>query len=227
MKNIVFITLFMSVLICFPPSASCEDKTADDTAGIAKNEKEIDNILGHIEKRYRGAGFTADFSQATTLSAMKITDTAKGHAYFKRPGMMLWEYHHPDKYKIITDGKTLWIYRPEEKQVTVGDLPPFLGGGFLSNIYLIRQKFIVSLGESLDPDQLVLKLWPKEKRLDVSVVHLTVSKKTWDVVALTTYNVYGDETRIQLSNFDYDILIDDDMFKFKIPEGTDVIELNP
>lgn len=230
MKHIVCITLFATLTAFYIPTAFCDNDSAGNKANKAQTaaqEKEIDRILSQVEKRYQGAGFTADFTQATTLSAMKITDTAKGHAYFKRPGMMLWEYHQPDKYRIITDGETLWIYRPEDRQVTVGELPPFLGGGFLSDIYLIRKKFIVSLGESLDKDQIVLKLWPREKTIDVSVVHLTVSKKTWDVVMLTTYNVYGDETRIQLDNFDYDILIDDAMFKFKIPEGTDVIQLNP
>ncbi len=231
MKYIVYISLFISLIICCSQTALCGDETSNQTAKIAEQEKHIDKILSQVEKRYQGSGFAADFFQATTLSAMKITDTAKGHAYFKRPGMMRWEYHHPDKYKIITDGNTLWIYRPEDKQVAMGEFPSFFGdgkgAGFLSNISMIRKKFIVSLGESLNENQYVLKLWPKEKGLDVSVVHLTISKKTNDIIKITTYNVYGDETRIELKNFDYDILVDDALFKFEVPEGAEVIQLNP
>ncbi len=231
MKYIVYLSFFVGLIIYCPQAALCDDQTPDQAAKIAEQEKKIDKILSQVEKRYQGSGFSADFFQATTLSAMKITDTAKGHAYFKRPGMMRWEYHHPDKYRIITDGITLWIYRPEDKQVTTGEFPSFFGdgkgAGFLSDISLIRKKFIVSIGESLDEDQYLLKLWPKEKGLDVSVVHLTVSKKTSNLIKITTYNVYGDETRIELSSFDYNILIDDALFKFKIPEGTEVIQLNP
>ena len=126
----------------------------------------MDQILSAVEKRYQGKGFAADFSQSSTLQAMQITDKAFGHALFKRPGMMRWEYQHPDKQQIITDGQTLWIYLPDDDQVTIGKFPAFFGDGkgaaFLSDISLIRKKFIVSIGDSGSEDTHLLKLWPRE-----------------------------------------------------------------
>jgi outer membrane lipoprotein carrier protein len=74
----------------------------------------LDEILNRVENRYAVAGFSARFEQVSTIPAMDITETASGRIFVKRPGMMRWEYEKPDLQTVITDGKTLWIYRPED-----------------------------------------------------------------------------------------------------------------
>jgi outer membrane lipoprotein carrier protein len=225
--------LFITLLLLLSPAlpAFSETDPKKPPAPAANQDKIVDQILSGVEKRYQGAGFSADFSQSSTLQAMQITDTAYGHALFKRPGMMRWEYQHPDKQEIITDGTTLWIYLPDDGQVTIGKFPSFFGegkgAGFLSDISLIRKKFIVSLGESPSDDAHLLKLWPREKNPDFNVIQLTISKKTSDVIQIVTYNAYGDETKIQLSKFDYASEMDNALFEFKVPYGADVIHLEP
>ena len=231
MKRTIISILSLLLFLFTTHPALCETKTQAPAppTPTANQDKIVDEILTRVEKRYQGAGFAADFSQSSTLQAMQITDTAHGHALFKRPNMMRWEYQHPDKQHIITDGKTLWIYLPDDGQVSIGKFPTFFGdgkgAGFLSDITLIRKKFIVSMGESPSPDADLLKLWPREKSLDLSVIQLSISKKTSDVVEITTYNVYGDETRIQLSNFNYNMKMDDALFQFTAPPGTDIIQM--
>lgn len=225
-----FLILITLLLLLSPARPSFSETKPQKPPAPADNQDQlVDQILSRLEKRYQGAGFAADFSQSSTLQAMQITDTAYGHALFKRPGMMLWEYQHPDKQQIITDGTTLWIYLPDDGQVTIGKFPTFFGdgkgAGFLSDISLIRKKFIVSLGESDSDSTHLLKLWPREKNPDFNVIQLSVSKKTSDVVQIVTYNAYGDETKIQLTKFDYAIEMDDALFQFKVPYGIDVIHL--
>ncbi|MBW2240134.1 MAG: outer-membrane lipoprotein carrier protein LolA, partial [Deltaproteobacteria bacterium] len=72
----------------------------------------------------------------------------------------------------------------------------------------------------------VLKLLPKEKMFDVSVIYLSISTKTFDVVKIATHNPYGDETRIELSNIHLKQKLDDYIFSFKIPQGVDVLHLD-
>ncbi len=223
----IFITLLLLLSPALPAFSETEpQKAAPPDAG---QDQVVDQILSNLEKRYQGSGFSADFFQSSTLQAMQITDTAYGHALFKRPGMMRWEYQHPDKQQIITDGQTLWIYLPDDAQVTIGKFPTFFrdgkGAGFLSDITLIRKKFMVTMGESPSDNTYLLKLWPREKNPDFNVIQLTVSKKSSDVIQIVTYNAYGDETRIELSKFDYTTEIDDALFQFKVPPGTDVIYL--
>jgi outer membrane lipoprotein carrier protein len=147
--------------------------------------------------------------------------------------MMRWEYEKPDKQIIVTDADKLWIYRPEDNQVMTGKAPTFFrdgkGASFLSDIRLIRQKFDISLeeGERGESDLFYqLKLVPLEKTLDISAIRLLISKRTFSVLQVTTQNSYGDETRIDLINSAFGVHLDDSLFSFSIPEGTDVLQLD-
>jgi outer membrane lipoprotein carrier protein len=43
---------------------------------------------------------------------------------------------------------------------------------------------------------------------------------------VVTFNAYGDETRIVLNNYRFNIDPDDALFKFTIPDGADVIQMD-
>lgn len=223
---------FLVVLLMLPvPSLFCRDSGRPaDAEPNREQDRIVDEILRCVEKRYSGSGFSARFFQASVLKAMKITDTANGRAFFKKPGMMRWEYTVPDRQQIITDGTMLWIYRPDDKQVTVGVFPSFFGdgkgAGFLSDISLIRKKFIVSIGDSLADSEQVLKLWPKEKNIDIAVIHLAISRETCEVIRIVTINAYGDETRIELTDIDFSDHSPDSIFHFVIPPGTDIVRMD-
>jgi outer membrane lipoprotein carrier protein len=190
----------------------------------------LDEIITHVEKRYSVAGFSAQFSQTSTIKAMDITDTASGTAYFKRPGKMRWEYETPERQTIITDGNTLWVYRPDDNQVMIGKAPSFFKGGkgfsFLSDMKEIRQKFKMSLEKEGPEGFFVLKLLPKEKTVDIVKILLTISKATFDVVEIVTYNSYGDQTRFVFSNIQFKKKIDDSLFHFNIPKDVEVLHLD-
>ncbi len=230
MKYNIKLLLVFFLTVCLVQPAVCQDNSSTSPAVDSEKGKRVDEILGCLEKRYGGTGFSALFFQASTLQAMQITDTANGRAFFKSPGMMRWEYTQPDRQEIITDGVKLWIYRPDDRQVTVGEFPAFFGdgkgAGFLSDIGLIRKKFLVSLGDSIVENETMLKVWPKEKNIDLSVIHLFVSRDTCDVVRLVTYNSYGDETRIEFTDISFTNIQPDEFFRFKIPSGTDVIQFD-
>jgi len=82
------------------------------------------------------------------------------------------------------------------------------------------------LEKKAENDYHVLKLLPREKTFDVSVIYLSVSKKTFDVVKIVTYNSYGDETQIELSDIQFKQKLDDSLFNFKIPQGVEVLHLD-
>lgn len=193
----------------------------------------VDQILEQVEKKYTDSKLAADFIQKSTIKAMNITDMATGKVYIKYPGRMRWEYEKPDRQIIITDGEKLWVYRPDDNQVMTGKAPTLFrdgkGASFLSDIRLIRQKFDISLvpGPPEENDlfhRLVLK--PHGKTLDISEIRLMVSRQTFSVLQVMTLNFYGDETRIDLINFEFDVDIDDSQFSFTIPEGVDVVQID-
>jgi outer membrane lipoprotein carrier protein len=202
-------------------------------AASEANSLSVEQILENVENRYRNSKFSADFIQKSTIKAMNITDTATGKVYIKYPGMMRWEYEKPERQIIITDADKLWIYRPEDNQVMTGKAPTFFrdgkGASFLSDIRIVRKKFDISLeaNQPAESDLFYhLKLIPREKTLDISEIRLMVSRKTFNVLQVMTLNFYGDETRIDLINFAFGVDLDDSLFSFTIPQGTDVIQID-
>jgi outer membrane lipoprotein carrier protein len=197
----------------------------------ADDSDTIDTIVAGVEARYNVLGFTADFDQESILKAMAVTDTASGRMMVRQPGKMRWEYRVPESQTIITDGNDLWIYRPEENQVMVGKAPAMFGGGkgagFLSDIKTIRNNFQISLEPSDDPARYRLKLVPNRSTVDLMELQLEIARKTFDLIQITTVNVYGDETRIQLNNIDFKQPPPESLFRFEVPEGADVVQMNP
>jgi outer membrane lipoprotein carrier protein len=227
-KRILF--LLFSFVFFWAQAALCQDAPRTLNANKASPKLSLDEVIDRVEKRYAATGFEARFFQVSTITAMDITDTATGRIFVKRPGMMRWEYQKPEPQIIITDGSTLWIYRPEDQQVMIGKAPDFFrngkGAGFLSDIKLLRNKFYITLSNELKNDSYLLKLFPIEQTFDVSLIHLFISTKTFDIVRIATYNSYDDKTRIDLNNIQFHQNLDDALFTFKIPEGAEILHLD-
>jgi outer membrane lipoprotein carrier protein len=199
-------------------------------AVAAEKAPGLEQLLDGIEKRYAGTGFTADFFQESMLKAMQITDTAEGRLIVQRPDKMRWEYSMPDIQIIITDGESMWIYRPADQQVMVGPAPEFFGrgkgAGFLSDIRQIRKSFKVALQQAENDAYHRLRLLPLKPMPELSEVILSVSKTDYRIDQVVTFNAYGDETRIVLTDYRFDMVPDDALFDFKIPEGVEVVPLD-
>lgn len=191
-----------------------------------------ETILKRLEKRYDCVGFTARFTQTSTLKAMDITDTASGRAFFKRPGKMRWEYEEPTPQQIITDGEHLWIYKPEESQVIVGKAPALFGNGggvdLLTQIKKIPEQFqVVRVPEPDSPEAYQLRLIPRQETDDdVAALYLTIRRDSFDLVEIQTVNPYGDTTTIAFHQIEFADQMDDKLFSFEIPLAADVITLD-
>ena len=199
-------------------------------AQAADSDLTLEQILDRLEKHYTGNNFKAEFIQESTVKAMAITDFASGKIFVRYPGKMRWEYEKPERQIIITDGFKLWIYRPADNQVMTGSAPTFFsdgkGASFLSDITLVRKKFDISLGESKDDFFYELKLKPLEKTLDVTDIRLSVTKNTFTVIRVVTYNSYGDKNHIEFLNHEFKADLKDSLFSFEAPEGTDVLQMD-
>ncbi|MCF8045367.1 MAG: outer membrane lipoprotein carrier protein LolA [Desulfarculaceae bacterium] len=193
-----------------------------------KNETVRDELLTRIENRYAGADFTAAFEQISRLKALDMNEKASGQAYFSHPGKMKWAYTAPTEHRIITDGTTLWIYRPDQHQVVTGDAEKFFksgaGGAFLSNISLVREKYTIEIKENAK-DHALLEFTPKVPRPEIASITIDVMKDTFHIKKVVTTNAYGDITELVFSDIKFKDL-DSGMFEFEIPEDVDVIRMD-
>jgi outer membrane lipoprotein carrier protein len=188
----------------------------------------IDKFLSGLEKRYSKKAFIADFSQVSKLKVLEIDETASGKAMFSFPGKMKWEYFEPQQHQIITNGKMLWIYRPDLNQVIIGDAENFFkqggGGAFLSDISIIKEKYIISIKENRETS-FKLYLIPKEKTPEIQSILILVSKKDYNIKKVITSNIYEDTIELEFNNIEFKT-IEDSIFEFSLPENTNIINMD-
>lgn len=197
--------------------------------GVFGNSLSSDEIMDRLETRYSVQGIFVRFHQTSTYKALDLTESAEGQIYIKRPGRMRWEYETPEKKFWITDGESLWVYYPDENQVMMGDASAYLGegkgGAFLADMTLIRKYFSVELVSDDPAGYYMLKLSPIEPSGDIQTITLAVSKESFNILQVVTENGYGDETRFTFEAPEFGRELDDALFSFTPPEGTEIIPL--
>jgi len=192
------------------------------------NESIKDDILNAVEKKYSGKSFEANFKQISRLAALDITETASGRAFFSHPGKMRWKYLMPEQHEIITNGKFLWIYRPGENQVMVGNASQFFnagaGGAFLSDISLIRKNYSIVI-KKRTVDYVEINLTSKKDIPSISSIVIQISQKTNEIKRVVIYNEYDDTTLFEFSDIQF-TKMDQNLFEFQAPKGSNIIEMD-
>ena len=194
----------------------------------------VSEVIGRVEARYAAPDCQADFFQESMLKAMDVTDTARGRVYFKKPNRMRWDYESPERYTIVTDGQTLWMYRPDESQVMVGQAVHYFGGGeglsFLADIPILRSQFQIRFapptGKETPGGCYLLELTPNVPRSNLSYLYLWISKDTFHIVRSKVVNPFGDTTTIKFDNIRFNQHLKSSFFVFEIPDGTEVITMD-
>ncbi|MCG6906193.1 MAG: outer membrane lipoprotein carrier protein LolA, partial [Desulfobacteraceae bacterium] len=154
--------VIMGLLLGLAATTAAFAAEAVGTAPAAGQEALLQRVIEGIEQRYAVPGFSADFTQSSTIKALDLTDTASGRAMFMHPAKMRWEYDQPEKKIYISDGTTLWVHSPDQNQVMVGRAPEFFKGGqgasFLSDIQSLRKQFVIALAPQQTKGTHTLKL---------------------------------------------------------------------
>ncbi|MCK5543356.1 MAG: outer membrane lipoprotein carrier protein LolA [Desulfobacterales bacterium] len=219
LQNFLNKCLFV-ILICSSLASFAIAQETDSTI--------LDQFLEGLEKRYSKNDFRADFSQVSKLKVLEIDEAASGKAMFSHPGKMKWEYLEPQQHQIITNGKMLWIYRPDQNQVIIGDAQAFFkqgaGGAFLSDISIIKEKYIISIKENTESN-FVLNLIPKVKTPEIQSILIIVSKKDYYIKKIITSNIYEDTIEIEFHNIEFKD-IDESVFELNIPENTNIMDMD-
>jgi outer membrane lipoprotein carrier protein len=166
---------------------------------------------------------SADFAQVVTTEDGTVLQQATGKMDLARPNKFRWETTSGIKQLIVTDGKTLWIYDPDLKQVTIRTLQtsikqtPML---LLINPQInLQEKFIIS---KPDVNQLGdwFKLTPKDKN-DI-FTSIVIGFDNNKIKQIKFSNQLNQQTAISFSNVTTNKK-SLTAFGFTIPEGVDVI----
>jgi outer membrane lipoprotein carrier protein len=186
-------------------------------------------ILTEIQNQYEKTNdFEASFVQEYIGKVMRQSQKGEGKVFFKKKGMMRWDYRLPNQ-KIISDGQTLWFYQPEENQVLISPADKMIKEfGFLVGQGDLRRDFkLIHMNESPagKEDHIFIEMAPKESHPAVSKLSLLVNKKTYLVVQVDVFDGLGNVTRTRFTDMKTNTNLSNSSFQFQVPPGTEVIRM--
>lgn len=196
-------------------SASTRAAAADDEA-LA--------LARRLDQRHRTlSDLSARFTQSYRSGLLGREVVERGIVQIKRPGRMRWEYRDPDKKTFVCDGKTFFFYVPAERQVIVRDqagargLPTLL----LSGQGAIVEQFEVAL-ETAAAGLRRLRLTPRQPDPEIESVRLDLDARE-RIVALEVLDVQGNRSRFRFEDLRENVRLPDELFRFRIPRGVEVV----
>jgi outer membrane lipoprotein carrier protein len=147
---------------------------------------------------------------------------------------MRWQYEAPasQKKEVVSDGRQVWMYMPQDSLVMVYQLNQVLRSDlvmrFFSGIGQFQKDFNISW--NLPPGEsgnLIIDLFPKKEQPELKRLTLTINPRTYLVDKLEFTNALGEETRFTFSQPQMDVRLEPNFFTFTPPPGVQVVRETP
>ena len=228
---------------------------------VGARAADLQQVVRTLESPFRAGApqqaairdFQADFAQESTIASLDRSQKGAGTVAMRfvrsdpaKPALVQfnWDYREPNRQVIVSDGKTMWVYVPENQQVVVSDLAAAQQGGnnnpltFLSGLGDLGRDFNIAFAT---PDQdtdgnWVLELTPRHPsplivRLLIAVDGKAVATfvrggTTGDILPLrasTVFDPAGNRTHIAFSHVRLNQGLGDKDFQFTPPAGVEVL----
>jgi len=195
----------------------------------ADSADEAGKTLDAVQKRYEGVrDLRASFEQTSFSVALGTETTSKGAVTVERPGKMRWEYAAPDGRVIVLDKVAIKIWNPDEKQLQIAPLsagnvsPTALG--FLLGQAVLRDTFDAQLIAAPERAERGLRLQPKSDG-GFESLELWVDPKSYELRESVVLDLFGNRTRLRLSDMRENSGVKASEFEFEAPDGAEVVDL--
>src|SRR6185436_20095154 len=91
---------------------------------VAQTQPAADALARSLQQRYQGVrDFSASFVHTYRGGVLRTQTTERGTVAVKKPGLMRFVYTTPERKEFVSDGKKIYFYVPQDKQVQVTDAP--------------------------------------------------------------------------------------------------------
>lgn len=204
-------------------------------------------VVATLEQGYAALhDLRASFTQQAELASVKRVQKGAGELFLKKAGgtaKFRFDYTKPNQ-QIVSDGKTVWYYLPENRQVMTMDAAALFSGGggialsYLTGIGHLSHDFSVRLvGSGRDgKGNYLLELTPKKPGQAFTKLQLTVAGKAVDeyrrtgkvslffpILASVVFDQLGNRTAIDFSRVRVNEGVSASRFTFRVPAGVEVV----
>ncbi|NCN43423.1 MAG: outer membrane lipoprotein carrier protein LolA [Piscirickettsiaceae bacterium CG_4_9_14_3_um_filter_43_564] len=166
--------------------------------------------------------FSASFEQIQPDETLFQKNLSTGDFVMQRPGLLRWVYKTPERQKIVSDGRNVWVYDEDLDQVTVQSLDRVEADFPLSWLLYqqpLSERFDIIVGEKKTGVSWY-NLKPKQgtffQSLEVAISH-------GRLVQIWMYQNADNVTKVTFNDIRQNQPVDLQQFEFTPPKGVDVI----
>jgi outer membrane lipoprotein carrier protein len=218
---------------------------------IPESKTSAKSLARLLEEHYRHPHTLRAVFFERYSEGQKQTRFESGTVYFKRPGRMRWEYESPEKKLFLADGKTVWFYVPYDHTVTKA--PARESSDWRTPLALLTGKVELSRlcsrvdlidQKGIPPTHAILRCLPKggenmprqvqtetsqlsvgpSEEVDFTEVLLEVDKSSGELARIEIRQPGAIELEYRFGDWQADIALPDDMFRFQVPVGVAVVD---
>ncbi len=193
-------------------------------AGNNALAQSVQDAVSAVENHYRDiVDLTATVVQKNHLKAIGKTQTFEGTLWIKKPGKLRLDYTNGQV--LLVDGKNALFYSKKSAQLIkktfTGIQEMNIPVAFLLGAAHIRDDFDVLQPDPKSPRS--LELLPKKQGAAMKKLMLK-SDEAGRIMGLTIFDRSGNTTEIAFSGIREGAGVEDRLFEFKAPKGTEIIE---
>jgi outer membrane lipoprotein carrier protein len=218
---------------------------------LSESDSSANSLARLLEEHYRHPRTLRAVFLERYSEGQKQARVESGTVYFERPGRMRWEYESPEKKLFLVDGKTVWFYVPYDHTVTKAPVkessdwrtPLALLTGKVDLFKLCRRVDLIEQ-KGVPASHAVLRCLPEgEKKTppelgaesslsaagpggetDFTAVLLELDKSTGELARIAIRQPGGIELEYRFGDWQENIALPDDMFRFQVPVGVAVVD---
>jgi outer membrane lipoprotein carrier protein len=169
----------------------------------------------------------ARFKHTLTAPALNQSEVEEGTVLLAPGGKMRWEYSKPPGKLAVADGKTGYLYLPEDKEVMVQKAAGGAGAPLLLRLLAGQVRLeeeAACEGIAVRGDRAVLNLRLLRPDAEVRQVEVTTEAATGQVLQVRYHDGLGNEVTLSLSDQERPKSVSESEFSFRPPPGVRIIQ---
>ncbi|MHB8053756.1 MAG: LolA family protein [Candidatus Aminicenantales bacterium] len=198
--------------------------------GASARQNPERDILVRTESTLAGlSSLQADFEQAYFSATVSTPLREKGRLYYRKPGLMRWEYQGGTSQVVVLNNSVLETYDPEENQLIRQQVPEDqVQGtifGLISGQARLAETYRVENSPFPGAEGAVhqLKLTPVEEG-ETAYILVEIDARTSLLRRAIIFDWAGNKNEFAFSRLKTNLLLDPDLFTLKVPADCEIIE---
>ncbi len=216
--------MFLVLIVLSANSASLRQSAGQASAVENPLPLAKEDVVLTVESHYQAlTDLTAKVTQKNFLKSLNKTQSFEGTLAIKKPGRLRLDY--TNNQTIVIDGAMAWFYSKKSEQAVRRTFSDFehanIPVAFLLGASSIRDDF-----DAVRPDEKgpgTLELLPKKPGAIMKKLRIQTDE-AGRITGMTIFDKSGNTTDITFTDIREGVGLEDSLFLFKVPKGTEIIE---